>query len=550
MNFMFIIQPIAAQKVRVLDYDIDSNNTFHDKRFESVFKAILLIHQASTDTSRIQKLAVIDLNVFETYLLNKILKDSTNTVSDFENVLFDEESTLKDYFTCIRRAVNNYSHDRRENLARLSFSSIDPAMDIQSLAEFKIKVLFLWDDVFRSVPWNKAPISLKAIRSFVRYHKQSHLKKGDDSEEPSQSFKASFNVRATTEYCLDSIEIFDSLSLQMNIEKNWQFVRDFIKLSNSSYKEYRDIANHYRRVRKAAPNWLTQSKNGELWLVENNPNAPNRPIREYTCAQILAFENPNLAFQTHFFTESKNRANTTDTVWHRLKLYDELLKIWPLAEYDFVNPESVINEDEEVYSNDEEPVRFLLGGIVNAALNQSNVFNENFEKLGLEQTNLGNALGLELGIEGLGDGFLMNFQWSGQNHWLNWDSRAHYAYTNFRFSSNIPFVNTRWLSSYLGFDYQYEKYRIALPVNPQFIGNPQEVAKVISNDGQNMGIFTQMIFRINHLYAKAQLGYRWDFSDDRWYSNGISINSMDRFRSSGLHYGLGFGFLIFGGNEN
>lgn len=547
---MFVIKPLSAQKVRVLDHDIDANNNFHDEKFESIFKAILLIHQASQDTAKTPKLAVIDLNVFETYLLNKILKDSTNTDSDFEDVLFDEESTLKDYFTCIRRAVNNYSQDRRENLARLRFTSIDPALDIQSLNEFKVKVLFLWDDIFKSVPWTQAPISLKAIRSFVRYHKQSQLNKSSGSDEPSVSFKASFNVRATIEYCLDSMEIFDSLSIQMNCEKDWQFVRDFIKLSNSSYKEYRDIALHYMRIQKAALNWLTESENGDFWLIEKNPNTPNRPIREYTCAQILAFENPNLAFQTHFITENTNRADAEDTAWHSLKLYDELLKFWPLAEYDFVNPESVINEEEEVDTKNDEKVRFLLGGIVNAALNQSNVINENFEKLGLEQTNLGNALGLELGIEGLGDGFLMNFQWSGQNHWLNWDSRAHYAYTNFRFSSNIPFVNTRWLSSYLGFDYQYEKYRVALPVNPQFIGNPQEVAKVISNDGQNMGIFTQIIFRINHLYAKAQLGYRWDFSDDRWYSEGVSINSMDRFKSSGLHYGLGFGFLIFGGNEN
>jgi len=550
MNFLFIIQPITAQKVYVLDHNIDSENTFHDKGFESIFKAILLIHQTSLDTSNAQRLVLIDQNVLETYLLNKILRDTANTISDFERVLFSEESTLKNYVSCIRGAVNTYPKEQRRNLAGLTFVTIDPALDIQSLNEFRIRVLFLWDDVFKGVPQSRAPLALKSIRSFVRYYKQLHNNWSDDSMEETASVKASFNVRGTLDYCLDSIEIFDSLSQAMNCEYNWQFVREFIRLSNSNYKEYRDIAEHYSRIKQAAPQWFDKSVDGELWLIENNPNGANRPVREYTCSQLLAFHNPNLLFQTHFFTENINHTNSNDTVWHALKLYDELMKVWPLAEYDFINPESVMNEEQEAYTKEDEKVRFLLGGIVNSAINESNIINENFENLGLKQVNLGNAMGLEFGIEGLGDGILMNFQWSGQNHWLNWDSRAHFAYTNFRFSSNIPFVNTPWLSSYLGFDYQYEKYRIALPVNQQFIGNPLEVPVVVSNDGQNIGIFTQVIFRLHHVYAKAQLGYRWDFSDDRWYSDGISINSMDRFRSSGLHYGLGLGFVIFGGNEN
>ena len=83
-----------------------------------------------------------------------------------------------------------------------------------------------------------------------------------------------------------------------------------------------------------------------------------------------------------------------------------------------------------------------------------------------------------------------------------------------------------------------------MPLDPQFIGKPEDINRVISNDGQNLGLSTQLLLKSKIIYAKLQLGYRWDLSDDRWYSNGVSINSKDRLKGNGIFYGIGFGLLI------
>ena len=177
------------------------------------------------------------------------------------------------------------------------------------------------------------------------------------------------------------------------------------------------------------------------------------------------------------------------------------------------------------------------------------LINATFRELNLEEIKDVRSMGIELSIVNP-DAANITFQWMGQNQWLNWNSVPHFPYSNFSLSSSFPILNQSWVHLFLGVDYQYERYRLTLPLAPQFIGNPQYRAQTIRNIGQNLGAISQVMLNFGPVYLKAHLGYRWDLSDSRWKNDTGYINSKDRLSGTGLHYSIGLGILIFEGDEN
>jgi len=507
---------------------------------------LILLDEATRDTTNSHRIVLIDRNVFEIYLLNKIIHDTSGSISDFELNYEPEEGSVRDFMKVVRSGLETLSPEEKIRAPNLTFAPVDPALGMLTNNEFKNNVLHLWADVFSKVPEAQAPLSLKAIRSFVRYQKLANAKL-DSDEKTEISIEASFNASGTLNYCLDSLGLFDSLSRVQDLEKEWNEIRAFIRLSNQRYPVYRDIGLHYTRMMETANYWLNHRDSQEIWIIEDRSEMGNTFKREYLFEDIIALNFPSTPFEIHHFLENRSGVDTTGKIIHVKSLYDELLVRWPLADYDFSEDDVTVATD-EITTSGPTSIQILIGSAFNTAMVDDAKLNANFTKMGLGSVNTGNAMGVELGILGV-DGILFSVQWTGQNLWLDWDSRSHFAYTNFRFSSSVPLFNRFGLSSLIGVDYQYENYKIALPVQDQFFGNPQHVPVVLRNDGQNIGAFTQVLFRVSKFYAKAQLGYRWDWSDNRWYSNGNAINGGDNFRGSGLHYGIGLGFLIFGGNE-
>ena len=546
LSLLLTIPSLYSQNLKILTQDLDNQFTFHTEEHQSLLKALILLDEATLDTTNSQRIVLIDRNVFEIYLLNKIIHDTAGSISDFELNYEPEEGSVRDFMKVVRSGLEALSPEEKSRVQNLTFAAIDPVLGMQTSNEFRNNVLHLWADVFSKVPEAQAHLSLKAMRSFVRYQKLANAK-SDSEEIPQISIDASFNAAGTLNYCLDSLGLFDSLSRIQGLEKEWNEIRAFIRLSNVGYHVYRDVGLHYTRMMETANYWLNNIDSQEIWIIEDRSEMGNTFKREYLFEDIIGLNFPSIPFEIHHFVENRSRVDTTGKIIHVKLLYDELLMRWPLADYNFSEDEVTVATD-EITSSGPNSLQVFIGSAFNTAIVDDAKLNANFAKMGLESVNTGNAMGVELGVLGV-DGVLFSVQWSGQNSWLDWDSRSHFAYTNFRFSSSVPLFNRFGLSSLLGVDYQYENYRIALPVNAQFIGNPQHVPVVLRNDGQNIGAFTQVLLQVSKFYAKAQLGYRWDWSDNRWYSNGNAINGGDNFRGSGLHYGLGLGFLIFGGNE-
>jgi len=269
---------------------------------------------------------------------------------------------------------------------------------------------------------------------------------------------------------------------------------------------------------------------------------PSNFKREFMCADLLVINSTEARIVNHVFSEKKINRNSED-IFHEIDLYNQLLKRFPLAEYNLTDKTTSKDSDEANSDIENNAVKILLGMAINSSIIDDTNLNRNFKNMGLDEISPGNAMGLDLGVIAP-DGACFNLQWMAQNSWLNWDSKPHFAYTSLRFGSNVPMFNSNWISSYLSVDYHYENYRVSTPTDPQFIGKPQTLNRVISNDAHNLGLSTQLLLSWKFIYTKLQLGYRWDLSDDRWYSNGISINSQDRLKGNGVFYGVGFGFLI------
>ena len=543
MSLGFTIPSVYGQKIKILTQALDDQITFHTKEHESLLKALILLDEATLDTTNSQRIVLIDRNVFEIYLLNKIIHDTAGSITDFELNYEPEEGSVGDFMKVVRSGLDALTPEEKRRAQNLTFAAMDPALGMLTGDEFRSNVLHLWADIFSKVPDARAPLSLKAIRSFVRYQKMANAK--SDSVETTQILiEASFNATGTLSYCLDSLELFDSLSRVQGLEKEWKEIRPFVVLSNVGYDIYRDVGLHYTRMMERANYWLNHRDSQEIWIIEDRSEMGNNFKREYLFEDIIALNFPSIPSEIHHFLENRNGIDSTGKIIHVKSLYDELLLRWPLADYDFSEDDVTVATDEETTSGPTS-LQILIGSAFNTAMVDDAKLNANFAKMGLESVNTSNAMGVELGVVGV-DGILFSVQWTGQNSWLDWNSRSHFAYTNFRFSSSVPLFNRFGLSSLVGIDYQYENYKIALPVNAQFIGNPEHVPVVLRNDGQNIGAFTQVLLRVSKFYAKAQLGYRWDWSDNRWYSNGNAINGGDNFRGSGLHYGIGLGFLICG----
>ena len=535
----FLTLSVYGQQINTIENQLDARKHFHSTSNKSIFDAVVLLDFFAKDTSEKPGLILIDRGGLDVYLLNKIIHDTTGEVSDFERWYQQQNEDEYSFFECIRKGVSGFNTVEKNRLQNLKFAAIDPARDIQSSNDFRFLLAYLWVDVFKSVPDSIAPISLKALRSFIRYHKFLH-----QEEEFSDRirFDASFNVAYTLDYCLDSLEIFDVLSQKAFLHKEWAEVKPFIKLSNAGYKIYRDVSQHYARILKAKATWLKAFPEGQIWVIESPLDLPSNFKREFMCADLLVINSTEARIVNHVFSEKKINRNSED-IFHEIDLYNQLLKRFPLAEYNLTDKTTSKDSDEANSDIENNAVKILLGMAINSSIIDDTNLNRNFKNMGLDEVSPGNAMGLDLGVIAP-DGACFNLQWMAQNSWLNWDSKPHFAYTSLRFGSNVPMFNSNWISSYLSVDYHYENYRVSTPTDPQFIGKPQTLNRVISNDAHNLGLSTQLLLSWKFIYTKLQLGYRWDLSDDRWYSNGISINSQDRLKGNGVFYGVGFGFLI------
>ncbi len=542
----------SGQEVKRVKNHLDSSGIFHEKANESLFKTLVLLDHLSQDTQFVSHHIAIDIPSLQTYILNKILQDTGIYQSTLVDNYVSEGSGFDVFRSCISARLSTMSPEERARLRKVYLISTDPAMGIHSTNEYREYVLFMMHDLFKKVPNANAPIALKAIRSFVRHRELVIEQDASDIEIPNKiSLESSFNSRETLLYCLDSLELFDSLSTQFGLVKDWRYYREFCSLNRAKYAEYRDVSKHYQRMLKQVKDLVFLESPSDFWLIENESEELFSIKNEFSVSDIIGMNLPEWNLKTVHYLDSQSMRNVDNKI--AVNFFKGFVDRWSLSDYNFIDSDAESEQTEptdlETSENNNDFPKIYLGAV--AAIHQIDMtlINSSFRDLNLAEVRDVRSMGIELNITDP-NAANVTFQWMGQNQWINWNNMPHFAYSNFSLSSSFPVISQSWIGLFLGFDYQYERYRLSLPLAPQFIGNPQNSANILLNEAQNLGAISQIMFNLGPVYLKAHLGYRWDLSDSRWKNDAGYINSKDLLRGTGLNFGMGLGFQIYKGNEN
>lgn len=531
---------LFPQSIRVLKSVLDTAYLVHQPEEAVYFKSLLLIDHLGRDPQNKTHIIYIEASVIEVYLLNALLHQDTQKIDQFIRFYDLESNNFDRYYGRLKTGMKSLDSMAISRLRKLEFRPIDPAKGLKRTQVFNAAILHLWNGFFLDIPDSKAPVYLKALRSFVRYDVLRLARSGDD-----EPLETAFKANETFDYCRDSLARFTELSRQFNLFNRWAPFIDFFELAGADYKEQRDIDAHYKRVLTALPTWEQAATNAVVWLIEENSETPGRFPIDYSVEALIALSNAHLYTKSYTFAELPTRILDTQINQIPIDFIEGFTSRWSTDTWDLSTEE--VTES----TGDDSPNRALQDPLWHVGFTGNRIdfnaaaLNRGLAAKGLSPISGANTIGLDAGFAVPGEMYF-SIQWTGQNAWLNWDSESHFAVSNLNIAALLPLWERVAVQSYIGVDYLYARHRLSVPVPNQSIANPNTAPQVLLNKGQCYGISSQSMLRLGMVYVKAVVGYRWDLSDARWTYNGTTIESENAFSSSGFHYGLSTG-LIFGG---
>jgi hypothetical protein len=536
-----VLRPLHAQSIRVVKTAVDSANLLHQTEEAVYFKSLLLIDHVGRDTQNEMHIVYADAPVIEVYLLNRLLHQDTQQINQFIRFYDLEINNFSRYYTGLKMYMSDLDTGAILRLQKLEFRPIDKAKGLKGTAEFKAAILHLWNGIFLDIPDSKAPIYLKALRSFVRYDELRLVRSADE-----ESVETAFNANATFEYCYDSLIRFTELSRQYNFFTRWAPFIDFFELAGADYMVQRNLDAHYQRVLTALPSWEQAASKARIWLIETDVATSEHFPNNYSVAALIGLSNSNLSTKTYTFTEELKGNLDTQITQIPIDFIEGFASRWSTDIWDLSTEEVTESTEGDFSIGALQSPFWHVGFTSNRIAFNAAALNRGLTAKGLLPITGANTIGLDAGYSVPG-AMYFTIQWTGQNAWLNWDAEPHFAVTNVNIAALAPIWERVAMQSYIGVDYQYSRHRLSLPIPNQSIANPNTAVQVLQNKGQSFGLTSQSILRLGMVYLKAIVGYRWDLSDARWTYNGTTIESENAFSSSGFHYGLSAG-LIFGGN--
>lgn len=538
---LLVLRPLHAQSIRVVKTALDSANLLHQTDETVYFKSLLLIDHVGRDTQNEMHIVYVDAPVIEVYLLNRLLHHDTQQIDQFIRFYDLGINNFSRYYTGLKMYMSGLDTGAISHLQKLEFRPIDKAKGLIRTPEFKAAILHLWNGFFLDIPDSKAPIYLKALRSFVRYDELRLVRSADD-----ESVETAFNANATFEYCYDSLLRFTGLSRQYNFFTRWAPFVDFFELAGADYTVQRNLDAHYQRVLTVLPVWEQAASTARIWLIETDGAASERFPNNYSVAALIGLSQSNLITETYTFTEELTGVADTQFKQIPIDFIEGFASRWATWNWDLSTEEVTESTEGDFPIGALQSPFWHVGFTSNRIAFNAAALNRGLTAKGLTPIMGANTIGLDAGYSVPG-AMYFTIQWTGQNAWLNWDAEPHFAVSNVNIAALAPIWERVAMQSYIGVDYQYSHHRLSLPIPNQSIANPNTAVQVLQNKGQSFGLTSQSILRLGMAYLKAIVGYRWDLSDARWTYNGATIESENAFSSSGFHYGLSAG-LIFGGN--
>jgi len=507
---------------------------------------------------------------------NKILKMVDNATNNFYDV-----KRIKMVFSFIDSLSP-------EVLAHTKFiQNVSPFSDF-----FDKSIVFILDDIFEGFDANATvdidiQNQIDAVRASKNYIYKLNLIEGDYSggkiygqNENSEyvSISSSFDVRSTMKRFLDSINAIDkSLSGKLNKEKqaNWDELKayiDFLVKNNivyySNYGVWEvsdDVVNSLmddlsfidKRVNENAVNfWMLYNSGNFFDTVLNSERIgiSTRTVLKdyYSSAKVNRIW---IETDTVFSKDTTNDFDSKDTanliVWQvnpdSMAILQILMNNDAAASDTTATYEGSLDED---YRN-----RQLLNsktfGIEPFAMKFYNNFNELNEVLkseGLIEMSDLNSVGLTLVYQESDDTrYRISY---GRTIATDHSSRINKTYwgDNLMISSESTIFNKRFLSLSWTTNLSYMRnsvtFQNGFQMGDPLVINPQEIYQVTKNSFlYGLGLNGKIGFSKFHLIG--EVGYLWDYGDDRWKYNDHYINGKGRMSNKGLYISVGLGVNIY-----
>jgi len=586
---------LAAQKNGSFNRKLDDAkfNLFHVKDYtidEGDFALFLSsIKPHLSDKKQNNIIANFDWN--SAYLIKKGIEYKHVDSIKYEKILKMVDNATNSFYDIkrIKMVLNFIDSLSPEVLSHTKFiQNISPFSDFLDKS-----IVYILDDIFEGLDASAIididiQNQIDAIRASENYLLQSSSsgdysgKKrfGESDVTEYVNISNSFDIKSTVKRFLDSLNTIDkSLNGKLNKEKqaDWNEFKAYIDLLVKNnivyYNNYAvwevsdDIVNSLiddlnfidKRVNENATNFWMLYNSGNFFDTVLNSEKIGISTRTVLKDYYPSASANRIWIEFEFGYGNCKRRNDFES-----KDTAELI-VWQ------VNPDSMpivqrlmnLVEDgasdstaaiEEPYADDYSNRKLLNSktfGIEPFAMKFYNNFNEINEVLkseGFTELSHLNTVGLTLVYQPLDD---TRYRFSyGRNMATDQKSNICESYwgDNFMFSTESNIFNKRFVSLSWTTNLNYMRnsmtFHNGFQMGDPLVTNPQEINQVTKNSFlYGLGLNAKIGFSKFHLIG--EVGYLWDYGDDRWKQNDNYINGKGRMSNKGLYISVGLGINIY-----
>lgn len=500
----------------------------------------------------------------------------------------------------VDNATNSFYDIKRIKMVLNFIDSLSPEVlshtkfiqNISPFSDFLDKsIVYILDDIFEGLDASAIidvdiQNQIDAIRASENYLLQSNnsgdysgkKRFGESDVTEYVNISNSFDIKSTLKRFLDSLNTIDkSLNGKLNKEKqaDWNDLKSYIdflvKNNIVYYNNYAvwevsdDLVNSLiddlnfidKRVNENATNfWMLYNSGNFFDSVLNSERigiSTRTVLKEYypSASVNRIWIETDTVFSKDTTNDFDSRDTTNLIVWQvnpdSMPIVQRLMEVVEDRASDTTAVEDAYADDYS-YRQLLNSKTFGIEPFVMKFYNNFNEINEVLKSEGLIELSHLNTLGLTFVYQPI-DNTRYRFSYG---RTMATDQKLNicesYWGDNFMFSTESNIFNKRFASLSWTTNLNYMRNSMTFPngfqMGDPLVTNPQEINQVTKNSFlYGLGLNGKIGFSKFHLIG--EVGYLWDYGDDRWKQNDNYINGKGRMSNKGLYISVGLGINIY-----
>ncbi len=500
----------------------------------------------------------------------------------------------------VDNATNSFYDIKRIKMVLNFIDSLSPEVlshtkfiqNISPFSDFLDKsIVYILDDIFEGLDASAIidvdiQNQIDAIRASENYLLQSNnsgdysgkKRFGESDVTEYVNISNSFDIKSTVKRFLDSLNTIDkSLNGKLNKEKqaDWNDLKSYIdflvKNNIVYYNNYAvwevsdDLVNSLiddlnfidKRVNENATNfWMLYNSGNFFDSVLNSERigiSTRTVLKEYypSASVNRIWIETDTVFSKDTTNDFDSRDTTNLIVWQvnpdSMPIVQRLMEVVEDRASDTTAVEDAYADDYS-YRQLLNSKTFGIEPFVMKFYNNFNEINEVLKSEGLIELSHLNTLGLTFVYQPI-DNTRYRFSYG---RTMATDQKLNicesYWGDNFMFSTESNIFNKRFASLSWTTNLNYMRNSMTFPngfqMGDPLVTNPQEINQVTKNSFlYGLGLNGKIGFSKFHLIG--EVGYLWDYGDDRWKQNDNYINGKGRMSNKGLYISVGLGINIY-----